>query len=653
MITLAVMKQKLIDVIGTMSELDTVTEVLGKTRSFQPDNALAFYSDTAGFSPLSEINPYAKALSGLADAVKQIGFEKETAKLSYPDDPVLPVGDWNGYASSFAGSVAEFRKKKQECEAKIRHCQSEIGKIGHFDGLNLDLGELKRCEFVKLRFGSLPKESYDRLTRYEENPYVAFFPSKTEDSLYWGMYCAPVDQIESVDQVFAGLYFEQVSFDDEECGGTVASVMESYRQTQKREEEKLAAVGAEVQSFWSKEKHNFLGVYEWLSEKYAFFNIRRYAAHHGDSFILVGWIPAKREKAVRAKLDTLQTVKYSLDDASDPQVIRHSPPIQLRNHQLFSPFEFFIKIYGLPAYNEFDPTAIVALTYVLFFGIMFADLGQGLCVALLGWLLWKKKNSELGRVMVPCGISSAIVGVLFGSVFGFEHALDPLYRVFFGLPQKPISVMDSPTMVVSFTIGLGVFMVILAILTNIVSALRRGDLTSGLFGPNGMAGLTFYVSLLVGFGGQMLYGWQIVGPAFVVCFLVLPILLMMFREVLGGLLEGKPDWKPEKWGETIMENFFEVFEFILSYLTNTISFIRIGAYVLVHAGMMMVIFQLAGDTLSVGYFLVIAVGNAFVIALEGLLSGVQSLRLEFYEMFSRFYDGSGRPFAPVAVGQEP
>lgn len=194
-------------------------------------------------------------------------------------------------------------------------------------------------------------------------------------------------------------------------------------------------------------------------------------------------------------------------------------------------------------------------------------------------------------------------------------------------------------------------MVLLAIVTNIVASLRRGHYTNGLFGPNGVAGLVFYASVVFGVGGQALNKWHIVSPLYVICFMVIPLLLMMFSEVLGGLLEGKADWKPESWGEMIMQNFFEVFEYVLSYLTNTISFIRIGAYVLVHAGMMMVIFKLAGSGGILGA-IVIIIGNIFVIALEGLLSGVQSLRLEFYEMFSRFYDGSGRPYTPVIVGQE-
>jgi V/A-type H+/Na+-transporting ATPase subunit I len=143
-----------------------------------------------------------------------------------------------------------------------------------------------------------------------------------------------------------------------------------------------------------------------------------------------------------------------------------------------------------------------------------------------------------------------------------------------------------------------------------------------------------------------------VTPAYVLALIVLPVMVMLFREPLGGLVEGRPDWKPESMGNYIMQSFFEVFEFLLSYLTNTISFIRVGAFVLVHAGMMLVVFTLAESTSGIGYVLILLIGNAFVIALEGLLSGIQTLRLEFYEMFSRFFDGAGRAFAPVVVSRE-
>ena len=127
----------------------------------------------------------------------------------------------------------------------------------------------------------------------------------------------------------------------------------------------------------------------------------------------------------------------------------------------------------------------------------------------------------------------------------------------------------------------------------------------------------------------------------------LPILFV--KELLIGKIDkhDKEEYMPDSAADFIMQNFFEVIEYILSYFSNTVSFLRIGAYMLVHAGMMMVFFSLAGDELSVKSVLIIVLGNVIVIALEGLLSGIQVLRLEFYEMFSRFYEGDGKPFEGI------
>ncbi len=649
---MSVIKIKVLNVIGSVDELDSATTMLGQTGVFHPDNALSFYSDTTGFSPMNDANPYEKSLTLLSDTLKLIGHEKDLAGIRYPQTATLPVKDWAAYVNTFTDSIRSFQKERQSCEKQIQQDQAHREALSHFDGLGIDLDELKSCRFIQTRFGSLPEESFQKLTEpiYSSNPYITFFPAKLENNFYWGMYCAPNEQIEEIDRIFSGLSFEQVSL--KEYSGTISSVIQGFAEDEKQQKQRMQQISEDTQHYWKSERQNFLGVYVWLKEKYTYFSIRRYAARYGRSFILTGWIPADKERMVQSQLDTLKTVKYAFDDAADPEVLLHSPPIKLHNKRLWQPFEFFINVYGLPSYNELDPTPFVAFTYFIFFGLMFADLGQGLCIALLGWLLWKKKKSGLGRVMVPCGISSAIVGTLFGSAFGFEHALDPLYLGLLKLPKKPISVMENPMTVVYFAIGLGIFMVLLSILTNIFASLKRRHYASGLFSQNGVAGFVFYVAVLAGFGGQALFGWNIVTPAYVVAFIIAPIISMIFQDIIGGYLEGKPDWKPNNWGETILQNFFMCFEYILSYLTNTISFIRVGAFVLVHAGMMMVIFQLAEMSGGVGYVITLIIGNAFVIALEGLLSGVQSLRLEFYELFSRFYDGSGRPYTPVIVAQE-
>ena len=122
---------------------------------------------------------------------------------------------------------------------------------------------------------------------------------------------------------------------------------------------------------------------------------------------------------------------------------------------------------------------------------------------------------------------------------------------------------------------------------------------------------------------------------------------------MGRRAEGKKDWQPEKWGEYCVQSFFELFEMCLGYVTNTMSFLRVGAYILVHAGMMLVVFTLAEMVGGIiGYPLVVIVGNGLVMALEALLVAIQVLRLDYYEIFSRFYVGDGRAFKPVTARSE-
>ena len=141
-------------------------------------------------------------------------------------------------------------------------------------------------------------------------------------------------------------------------------------------------------------------------------------------------------------------------------------------------------------------------------------------------------------------------------------------------------------------------------------------------------------------------GLQVFSLAYILCLIVLPYLLIFFGEPLGLLIAGEKDWQPESWGGYILEHAIESIEFLLEYVTNTVSFLRVGAFVLVHAGMMTVVFVLAQTAPAVAYWPVVVLGNVFVMVLEALLVAIQVLRIEYYEMFSRFYKGNGRAFQP-------
>lgn len=150
----------------------------------------------------------------------------------------------------------------------------------------------------------------------------------------------------------------------------------------------------------------------------------------------------------------------------------------------------------------------------------------------------------------------------------------------------------------------------------------------------------------------MLFGIQIMNIFYVLLLIVAPLILIYLGEPLSKLVNREKNWKPEKWGEFLVQSFFELFEALLSYFTNTMSYLRVGTFALVHAGMMLVFFTLAGmvgSEGSVGYIIMVIFGNAFVTVLEATLVTIQVLRLEYYELFSRFYIGDGRAFKPVRL----
>ncbi len=644
---MAVLKVEVVSIIGRMADLDKVTALCGKSCVFHPDNALSFYSDTSDFTPLNEENPYLEPLQQLSGALGGVRKKLELLSSDEIAELKLTADNSKSYVESITASFNELQNQRTDAQEKIQYYTQQIDDFSHFVGLNLNIDEIRACEYIKVRFGSIPKESLQKLNAYQENPYIIFFPCTGDETHHWGVYFAPIDMLSEVDRIFSSLFFEKIELTD--ITGSPEDAVNSLREKRDTEIERIQHVDERIEELWKNSKAVCQNVYSWLTEQSVYFGIRHYAARYNDNFILTGWIPAEKQAYFRSELDQIESIEYTFEGANEEKT--HSPPVKLENIKPFRPFEYFVDMYGLPAYDEVDPTPLVAITYIVLFGIMFGDLGQGLVVSLVGWYMWNKRKMKLGRILVPCGISSAVFGTAFGSVFGFEHALDPLFKLLFGLDEKPIEVMKPATtnMIIYSAVGIGIALVIVAMLINIYSSLKRKHYENAYFGPNGLAGLIFYSSLILGFGGQIAFGWQIVNPLFIICFIVAPLLSMMFREVLGRLVEHRPDWKPEKWGDYITQNFFEVFEFLLSFATNTMSFLRVGAFVLVHAGMMMVVFTLAEMGSGISYILAIVVGNIFVLAFEGLLVGIQVLRLEFYELFSRFFAGDGRPFTPVIV----
>ena len=194
-------------------------------------------------------------------------------------------------------------------------------------------------------------------------------------------------------------------------------------------------------------------------------------------------------------------------------------------------------------------------------------------------------------------------------------------------------------------IGFGMGIILLCMVFNIINSFKMHDVEKTWFDTNAVAGLVFYGSAVLCIG-LFVSGHAVPGGAVLAIMFGLPLLLIFFKEPLTNLVEKKAEVMPKEKGMFIVQGIFELFEVILSYFSNTLSFVRIGAFAVSHAAMMEVVLMLAGAENGSPNWIVIILGNLFVCAMEGLIVGIQVLRLEYYEMFSRFYKGSGRKFEP-------
>lgn len=645
---MSVSKMKTVSIIGLVGHLDKVIKACGSSQIFQPDDVSSFYSDTRNFVPLAQKNPYTEPFSDLKDILSMANIEPKQVSTKDFEPTINEITDFVDFITE---KLSKLLADQADAQQKIDQCKRSIEETSHFIGFGLKMDKFSSCRYIKSNFGRLPIESYEKLENYKDNPYVVFFPCTKDETHYWGVYIAPIEEAPDVDRIFSGLFFEHYNVSGFD---TSTHTPEEYIVKLKKDmvtyEDEYNKTLVNTERFKAAYLDECMLYYNKLDELNTYFTIKNYVFKYHKSFVLVGWIPADEAESFENELNKIPSVECEFADGKE--FLKNSPPVKLKNNWFARPFQFYVEMYGLPLYNEIDPTLLVAVTYTVMFGAMFGDLGHGFILAIAGFLMWKLKKMAVGKILIPCGISSMVFGSVYGSVFGFEHMLDPLYKSVLGFNEKPVDVMEPATtnILIYTAVGSGIALILLAMGLNIYSSLKRKDLENALFSPSGAAGFIFFASVVAGLICQMVLGIEIMSLPYILLLIVLPLILIFLKEPLGKLISGKKDWMPEKKGEYIVQSFFELFETVLSYLSNAMSFIRVGAFVLVHAGMMLVVFTLAEMMPEqITYWIVVILGNAFVMALEALLVAIQVLRLEFYEMFSRFYIGQGRPYNPIKV----
>ena len=250
------------------------------------------------------------------------------------------------------------------------------------------------------------------------------------------------------------------------------------------------------------------------------------------------------------------------DDANN---VLRQPPTKLKNPKIFRPFEMYVKMYGLPNYNEIDPTIIVGLTYAFIFGIMFADVGQGLCLLIGGALLYHYKKMDLAAIMSTCAVFSVIFGFLFGSFFGFENVIPALWLH----PKEAMTTLPfigSMNTVFVAAVAFGMFMILTGMVLHMINAARNHKLGELLFSQNSLAGFIFYGALAVTLV-LLFSGHKAPAVGVMVVMFGIPLLAIFLKEPLERMVEKKGNAFPETGkGMFFVQAFFELFDVLFELL---------------------------------------------------------------------------------------
>ena len=530
--------------------------------------------------------------------------------------------------SKYIDDVDNLKNTIDEKQKEIKDIQKQLMPISHLKNISINLQDLYNLKYMNFRYGKIPIDNYEEMKNEIVKMNLAIIEAEREENFLWLIYFMPNNITDKVDSFFKVMKFERVWLPGE-ITGTPIEFINKVNKFIEQNNNSIERIQKQLEEYRESIGKNLLNNYYQLKLLEKINKIKKYMAHDNKgAFYFVGWIPDQNLKALIPKLEK-DEIEYTIKNHDEVATI---PPTKLKNPKIVKPFESIVKMYGVPNYSELDPSIFVAITAFLMFGFMFGDVGQGFVILVIGLILMKMKKS-LGSIFLAGGISAILFGIVYGSVFGKEDIIK-------GIIPSP---MDNITNMLIAGIAVGAVLIIIAMIFNIKNGIKNKDKARALFDKNGLAGLAFYVIILVLIVGFLLKGKLVISLGLSITLIAIPLLLILFKERIESYLNKNKS----KVKSSIVEKIFELIEMLLNIASNTISFVRLAAFAINHVGLCMAIYILSDMVGGAGSVIVGIIGNIIVIALEGLIVAIQVLRLEYYELFSRFYAGDGKEYIPI------
>lgn len=357
------------------------------------------------------------------------------------------------------------------------------------------------------------------------------------------------------------------------------------------------------------------------------------AVEHGRVVALVGWAPDAAIPALTSRLADAGASVVKL-----PTPVEEEPPTLLRPHRVTGSFRPLLNAYGVLPYSDVDPTGFAAVAFILMFGMMFGDVGHGAILVAIGLFLTRTVRAKYrslrpaAPLLVACGISGVAFGFLYGEFFGPTGIIEPLW----------LNPLEEPLVLFAAAVIFGAVLLAISYLLGTVNRWREGGPLTALYASSGLAGALVFVAVAVGVLGALSGAttWYLLALVFAGVGVVL-LVVGAYSEAGGGGV-----------GTTLAV--VNLFDTLVRIVSSGVSFVRLAAFGMMHAALSLVIWE-GTSTLTQhpwGWPLAIVlfvVGTTLAVALEGLVAGIQALRLEYYEMFSRIFATEGRVFSPFVL----
>jgi V/A-type H+-transporting ATPase subunit I len=355
----------------------------------------------------------------------------------------------------------------------------------------------------------------------------------------------------------------------------------------------------------------------------------------GSWAIIDGWVPSTDVESLTSQLGGEAICVVPAEESGLPL---SQVPSLFRRPRMLDGFAAMMGIYGTTGYRQLDPTPMLAIGFTLMFGIMFADLGQGLLLFLTG--LWFRSGRfpwgspqilrAAGTLLIPVGLSAAFFGAMFGSAFAREDWIPALYH-----PMSEVLVSFS------VSVGIGILMLCVGMFFSLINAWWSGCLKALLWDNFGPIGLAFYLALISFALGQM-GAWETLQGLGLA--LAVGGMLALAIHFFAGAGE-------ESLGLRLFISLLETYDFVIRFVVQTLSFVRIAAFTFAHIALstaLMITVELFASLPWLAWSTFI-LGNLMITILEGLLVSIQVIRLHFFEFFTKFISGEGIPFRPLSI----